>query len=240
MILINGQIFIKKNPEIKKDLVLQEGTQLEFFSPSGVEGVELENREYNFEDLFNLMMGMIIETGTLIELDNKNYMFGDKILSKEKLMDDFRKFFIESGVIREKKYIDYFKNRGFYQVNITDSDIFLLNRAINVKTRIDVIEKLNSEFLSLDEYFSKALFVGRETVINGYSAVILYESNGIYIVNCNNCYLVINKDDVLVGNIPFGNIISNYIDKDALYKAIVNQEFINRENGNSADNLRRK
>ncbi len=159
-------------------------------------------------------------------------------ISKEEDIERLHPFIInmleQTGVIR-KGTEDTYDNAGFYHIYINGDKIYMINKSYGKIMVFNTLEEVKKEFISLEDFLQGAKYIGRTFGNSRVNQELIYYFRNMYLLKMPfiDEYTVIDRKDPLIRNDIIGDLLPVYYERDALYKAIVQQEM-------KADNEQRR
>lgn len=168
---------------------------------------------------------------------------GDKIIKAEDIstlpplvQKEVYSMLERDGIVSINEVEDY-SPIGIYQIIIDGERLSLLNKQDNTMEKGVSQDRLEKEYIKLEEMINKAVFIGRKFVSKNQerSYDLLYKYESIYILRdlSSGKYIIASSHSKLLEDYEIGDMLKEYYTKDELYKDILRQEFHIRNNGPS-------
>ncbi len=157
-------------------------------------------------------------------------------ISREEDIERLHPFVIDlleqNGLIRKGTTYD---NAGFYHIYINGDKIYMINKSYGKIMVFNTLEEVKKEFISLEDFLQGAKYIGRTFGNSRVNQELIYYFRNMYLLKMPfiDEYTVIDRKDPLIRNDIIGDLLPVYYERDALYKAIVQQEM-------KADNEQRR
>lgn len=193
--IINGSLYVKRKPSIKREDILLKQNFL----------------------IYNATIGKEITIKSIKDLESLPSIVID-VLRKQ-------------GAITTSETIIH-DNLGFYQIFSNGTSIYMLGKETNKTFEYQSLEELDKDFISLEDFFNHAIYVGRELIGEHGSVELLYEFEDMYLLgsNSNDFFLTIGKDTKVMSQYRIGDILPHYYSKEEVYQAIM-KSYLNKNNG---------
>lgn len=157
-------------------------------------------------------------------------------ISREEDIERLHPFVIDlleqNGLIRKGTTYD---NAGFYHIYINGDKIYMINKSYGKIMVFNTLEEVKKEFIILEDFLQGAKYIGRTFGNSRVNQELIYYFRNMYLLKMPfiDEYTVIDRKDPLIRNDIIGDLLPVYYERDALYKAIVQQEM-------KADNEQRR
>lgn len=137
----------------------------------------------------------------------------------------------KQGAITTKEIIIH-DNFGFYQIFATDTSIYMLGKETNKIFEYHSLEKLDKDFISVEDFLNCAVYVGSELIGRNGSAELLYEFEDMWLIssNSNDLFITIGRHNEVMYKYKLGLILPHYYSKEEVYQAIM-KSYLNKNNG---------
>lgn len=193
--IINGSLYVKKRPSIKREDILLKQNFL----------------------IYNATIGKEITIKSIKDLESLPSIVID-VLRKQ-------------GAITTKETIIH-DNFGFYQIFATDTSIYMLGKETNKIFEYHSLEELDKDFISLEDFLNRAVYVGSELIGRNGSAELLYEFEDMWLIssNSNDLFITIGRHNEVMYKYKLGFILPHYYSKEEVYQAII-ESYLNKNNG---------
>lgn len=195
-VILNGELYIKKNPEIETKIITNPNAIPEVFDTEGnvIEDFDFTNPEH-LKLLPKSVLYMFESMGAIKKMERKNY---------------------ENNIGFYQVVLD---QNGFYLVNRRFKNTY------HYKT-IDALEKDFISLLDFIHHAIFVGRYLEPVNIPLLKSELLYEYDGIYLLKDldNNKYYPISKDYPFLENFKIGEMLPAYYEKEELLKEIISQE----------------
>lgn len=158
---------------------------------------------------------------------------GEKIQIKssediKKIPEEPLKMLIKLGEIKKVRQVS--NHEGLYRLIIADNKIYMINTTNKQAASYRDINELK-DYISLDEFLKKGVWIGRKFTNGEIVFELLYEYAGIYLLKKegSNEYIALPKHHEKIHDYRIAGFIEEYYLRGELYKSITTMGLDNSE-----------
>lgn len=123
-------------------------------------------------------------------------------------------------------------NSGFFRIYTGGLKIYMISTDSKQIKVYDSLEEINKEYMSLDEFMKKALYVGRNYDSKTNKTELLYSFDRMHLLRFpSDEYYILDKENPILKDYSIGNILPMYYEKSSVQQAIIKQESKSRNDG---------